>query len=601
MKGSVVGTWLNSLKDMYGEEIVQEAMLEHGWHVDRIISPTEDIPDQEPLHIIEIISQKLNKDISFIWREIGKRNIISFHSWFPSYFERFSLKDFIMMMDEVHKQLTKKIPGATPPRLIAEEIDEKNIYLTYSSKRGLTDYFLGLLEGSATFFKEKLDIEMVEKGQQDGKYFFKVKLKFTKGEKNNKTFFLNKLLSFGFIKNLSVKLALSTSLITLPVFLVGQGFNINSFIYSGLVFLISFIMGSLILKPIEKIEEQINYMKAKDFATPLTITSQDSLENISRQLNNLKENIKKDFLFIKGGTDDLYTFTKKFSEIASQMEQVSDGISAVVHEVAEGAVYQGEQTEQTVSNLNDNVDNLNKIAEKELQTKADLENSVIQIKTSYEKVQKVASLLLETKKQFEKVNQQGVDLSTRVQNIMEIVTTVEGIADQTNLLALNAAIEAARAGEQGRGFAVVAEEIRKLADDVKQAVRTVNENLQHFISEVNHLVSDIQEQFQQLETSNQSLEEAVKDNMTSTNQITNVANIIVNLVENLSTETKKMSDMFQNLHSLAAIAQENSASSEEMSANVMDYSEKIKELTNYIHQLEQLTSGFKDELRQYKI
>ena len=80
----------------------------------------------------------------------------------------------------------------------------------------------------------------------------------------------------------------------------------------------------------------------------------------------------------------------------------------------------------------------------------------------------MAELLLETKEQFRNVNQQGDELAKRVESIMEIVTTVEGIADQTNLLALNAAIEAARAGEQGRGFAVVAEEIRKLADDVKQ-------------------------------------------------------------------------------------------------------------------------------------
>ncbi|MGQ0518318.1 methyl-accepting chemotaxis protein, partial [Bacillus sp. D-CC] len=36
-------------------------------------------------------------------------------------------------------------------------------------------------------------------------------------------------------------------------------------------------------------------------------------------------------------------------------------------------------------------------------------------------------------------------------------------------LALNASIEAARAGEQGKGFAVVAEEVRKLAEQSKEA------------------------------------------------------------------------------------------------------------------------------------
>lgn len=60
------------------------------------------------------------------------------------------------------------------------------------------------------------------------------------------------------------------------------------------------------------------------------------------------------------------------------------------------------------------------------------------------------------------------------QKISEIVGLVTGIADQTNLLALNASIEAARAGEHGKGFAVVAEEVRKLAEETKNAVKNVS-------------------------------------------------------------------------------------------------------------------------------
>ncbi|MBL2213737.1 methyl-accepting chemotaxis protein, partial [Klebsiella pneumoniae] len=57
----------------------------------------------------------------------------------------------------------------------------------------------------------------------------------------------------------------------------------------------------------------------------------------------------------------------------------------------------------------------------------------------------------------------------RVGSIQNVVELIKGISDQTNLLALNASIEAARAGEQGKGFAVVAEEVRKLAEQSKEA------------------------------------------------------------------------------------------------------------------------------------
>ncbi len=74
-----------------------------------------------------------------------------------------------------------------------------------------------------------------------------------------------------------------------------------------------------------------------------------------------------------------------------------------------------------------------------------------------------------------------LELSEYIQQIGSIIGLVEDIAEQTNMLALNAAVEAARAGEHGKGFAVVAGEIRKLADESKQAT-----------TKISSLINDIQ-------------------------------------------------------------------------------------------------------------
>jgi len=63
------------------------------------------------------------------------------------------------------------------------------------------------------------------------------------------------------------------------------------------------------------------------------------------------------------------------------------------------------------------------------------------------------------------------DMSDRIAGM---VVVIRKITEQTNLLALNATIEAARAGDLGKGFAIVASEVRKLAQDSREATEAID-------------------------------------------------------------------------------------------------------------------------------
>jgi methyl-accepting chemotaxis protein len=95
--------------------------------------------------------------------------------------------------------------------------------------------------------------------------------------------------------------------------------------------------------------------------------------------------------------------------------------------------------------------------------------------------------------QMDMIAESITNLSEQSQAIGAIITTVNDLSEQSNLLAVNAAIEAAKAGEQGKGFVVVAEEIRRLAEQSKEATSQVQGILQDIQKGVSTAVMTVEQ------------------------------------------------------------------------------------------------------------
>ncbi len=602
MKGSVVAVWLNTIENVWGQNSKFEAMDSVGWSADKMISPLDDIEDSTIFALMDNVAKQAGITPAEVWRTLGRNNIYSFSKWFPSFFERSSLKAFLMMMDAVHAQLTRMIKGAKPPRLIPEEIDNTTFTITYQSKRGMFDYLQGLLEGAAEYFNEKMEMEILEKSKlADGTHQLIMKIKVEKGTKVYKTYRLSKLLSFGIVRYIPAKMAIPPALVATLATGVGASDWMLGGIVGAVTLLIGIFTARVVWLPSLATVDELEEMKNLKFDGDTMLSTGDMNEDIFKNISGVKDKLREDFILFKGGVDDIHNFNNKFKDVSDRMTEVAEIISTNVQEVAEGATHQATETERSVNILSGNIEMLNTLSNEEIERKDNLESAVDNIEASFKELQNVAVNLNDIREKFAGVNQLGQDLSEKVQDIITIVSTVESIAEQTNLLALNASIEAARAGEHGRGFAVVAEEVRKLAEDSKDAVSTINSNLNLFTEEVNRMVTEVADQFVALEEGNKKLHTVAENNREATDQISEVADGIVELSARLQSETHKVSEVFENMHTLAAIAEENSASSQEMSANVQQFTDQLQDFSDYINELEKLSVNLRTELKKYQL
>lgn len=599
MKGTVVSTWMKTCRNIYGDEIVDRAMESAGWTRNRIFTPVETINDEEIKKVIGNIASQKNMDIKELWRVIGKDNINSFHRDYPAFFQTENVYSFFKSLFDIHVVMTKKFSGAKPPLVKIEPVSAREAIFSYKSERGMFDYFMGLFEGSCEFFNEKVQAQQMEKTDNT----LVLKLTFDKDIYYNKKYFINNLLSFGFIKSFGAKVGVFTFIVTalacLPI--LGVQSYVKSIVIGLISAISSYVVSSVMLSPKDMLEEEIKRIIEGKYTYESNIVTKDFFEDIHKLISDYKKSIKADFTGFKGITDEMNTFVDTINNISDSMNHTSGEISGVVEQVANGAVTQAENTEKTVAMLNDNIQSLKSIVENENQNKNELQNAMVKINNSYSNVDNASKNILTTLQSFLQVKEKGNELQNKAQDITNIVSIVSGISEQTNLLALNASIEAARAGEQGRGFAVVAESIRKLAEQSREAVQEINSNLVQFVGDIGLLVDNIDIQYGTLEKETKSLEVVRDISYEATTSIQSVSGSMIKTISELNSEADSIASMYETIESLAAIAEENSASSEEVSASVANYTNEIKKLIDNIYKFKAITETFKKDLEQYNI
>lgn len=178
-------------------------------------------------------------------------------------------------------------------------------------------------------------------------------------------------------------------------------------------------------------------------------------------------------------------------------------------------------------------------------------------------------------------------INEKAANITSVVTTITKVADQTNLLSLNAAIEAEKAGEYGRGFTVVAREIRRLADQTAVATLDIDQMVQEMQSAVSAGVMEMDAFITEVQRSAENV-----------GKISMQLSRIIEQVQGLSPSFEGVNESMQ---FQSGKAQQINNSMVNLSEEMRQTAESLRESFLAIEQLNDAAAGLQDEVSRFKV
>ncbi len=304
---------------------------------------------------------------------------------------------------------------------------------------------------------------------------------------------------------------------------------------------------------------------AKEMAETLMFVIYD-LEYILGEMSNSNFVIRsKDSERYKGEFRQIFDSLKQLRDnmvdtlryIGMSSEQVSAGSSNLAdtsQSLAEGATEQA----GAVQELHATITTISEAARRAADSAED----------AYRQSQEYANVADRSSDDMKEMVEAMSRISEASHKIGNIISEIENIASETNMLSLNASIEAARAGEAGRGFSVVADQIRQLAEQSSKSAVDTRALIEGTMREVENGNKVAERAVESLAV----VVEGIRKVADSSKELSTISSNQMATMKEAELGVDQISDVIQ---TNAAVAEESSATSEELSAQAVSLDELI--------------------------
>lgn len=366
--------------------------------------------------------------------------------------------------------------------------------------------------------------------------------------------------------------------------------------------LIGMYIAGTIIKSINKTNDMLKNISEGegDLTQRLDINSKDEMGTLSKWFNLFIEKIRALIVKVKENSRIL---SKASEELTIVMEQANKGIESIANEVnivSNRLQENANAVEEAVTSIKEMTSN-SEIISKEVENTVKVSGDILHSANIGSKnIKEVVESNIKVKEYTDNVYDCMKELKISSERISEVVYLITGIAEQVNLLALNAAIESARAGEYGKGFAVVAEQIRKLAEESKEAT-----------SSISLLINEIQQKSNNADASIAEGQGLVKISVEKANHINVEFNNILGSIEEINEKINMISNSSKKqfviaeeteriMNNISRTVQSNASSVEEINSALEEEVSAFEEINANVNELEKLASILKEQTDIFK-
>lgn len=334
---------------------------------------------------------------------------------------------------------------------------------------------------------------------------------------------------------------------------------------------------------------------------PVLLERGDEVGDIARAIQSLIHSLREILTNITSSAKALDGFSNQFAESFANITDSVDSVNTAVEEIASGATSQADETMsanqqvaemgQALEETSANVENLHASSEKMEEYNETAGSNLEELNAISEQTKQS---VIEVQKQTDLTNQSA-------KKIKEATELITDIAAQTNLLSLNASIEAARAGEHGKGFAVVADEIRALSEQSRQSAEKIVEIVDTLLVNSDTSVQTMSKVMDKIGVQNDKLSETSQMFNLLQNEIGTVADAIEKIRKQAEALEDKKNKVTSIVDGLAAIAEENAASTEETSASMLEFNEILSVCTKATGELRKLSEELAENTKHFDL